>query len=448
MEREQQQLHYWVGNTLVHGKDFRISDFATTPSKMTKMATIAWGPTPRAPDDYSRIMSINTPRFVMFHSPRHPQVNERYFDTQLCFPAEKPQHFPYTDKELEHCKEFIGVIKRLNKSILNYLVENCDDVINWDALYKTMGYKKVSDIPLTKKQDLILDDPKLCNLAFSVGKDSDDGETVIHGTRWYCIKIKIRAESPDDKQLETYYFGKKKDGSEDERKRIQIIINAKPAPSVHINLNTKINGKIEQLAVWPVKKKDDDKADGLNTTSTSVTRCASNDLNALIQRKALLEKHLYDSQQRLGSDITKLLPNGCTGQTILVFDHLTRKLDNKEASAPTMRIFGNVFSIIHTPKAVTTKLLTLDLEAPAELYGEVDDEPSLISDSLAASAVTTTTNVTNLFDQESSVGNDDSTPTQANKFRKTDGGAGKLTTMSVAEMRKNLAAKHKKDDDE
>ena len=168
MEREQQQLSYWVSSPLAHGKDFRVGDFSTTPSGMTKMATLAWGATARAPDDYSRVMGISTPRFVMFNSPRHPQVNERYFDAQLCFPAEKPQHFPYTDKELVHCKEFIDTLKKYNKSILDYFLTNCD-VINWDALKITMGYKKVTDIPLAKKQEWIRNNPKLCNIVFSVG---------------------------------------------------------------------------------------------------------------------------------------------------------------------------------------------------------------------------------------------------------------------------------------
>lgn len=445
MANEHQHLTYWVNNELVHNKDFSVGKFSPTPSGMTNMATLAWGDSPRAPDDYGRVMSINSPRFVMFNSPRHPQVNERYFDAQLCFPAEMPKHFPYRDAELKHCEEFIRVLKKFNQAILNYYLDNCD-IFNWEALRATMGYKRLSDIPTNKKQEWIRNQPKLCHMLFSINekdeRSCDDGSTEIHGTRWYCIKIKIRAQVPEEKELRPYYFGKKKDsGQKESRKKIDIVVNATPAPSVRIHLNRKIDGTIEQLLVWPPDKKDDD-GGRVDTTHTY----SSSNLNSLIQKKVMLDKHLVAARQRLGSDIGKLLPNGCTGQTLLVFDHLTQKSENNTPCMPTIRIFGNTYSIIHTPKAVATKVLTLDLDAPDALFDDgSDDFPSLsdpiVADPVVTAAITTTTttNAASLFNQEVSVGNDDKS--SGNKFgfkKRADEGM-----MSVAEMRKKLAQNKK-----
>ena len=443
MTTEREKIGYWQANALKVGKDISVGPFEVTPKNMTENATLGWGAEARSRDDFSRTLQIKSPRWIMFSSPRPPQDTESRFDAQLCFPVERPKNFPYTDAELANCKAFVECMKKLNRSLLKYYLDNCQRVINWDALRTTMGYKKKGEeIPLDAMQGWVKDQPKLLASVFDFREDmdldevEDDmlGETLIQDTRWYKIKVKINAELPKQREFAEYVFGGRKTGDPTKkRKSITVVTNSTLASNVFVDLTIKVNGKKEYIDLWPRRKDDDEEEEAVQQPTDS------RKLKDLINHQMQLQEQRRAIHERVGRDVNKIMPRCCTGQSTLTFSHLMRKFDDKGACIPTVRIFANRHTIIHPQQRQLKRVMEMDEEAPDELF---DEGPAQQDDDFFSTLTTTTTTTTTadaLFNNDGGATKDaDDDAQKFKKFKKEVKEEGKK---SVSEMKADLMQK-------
>lgn len=424
-----QTMAAWQKNELKQGRDFSVGPFETTPTNMTENATLGWGPTVRRSDDFSTCMRIKSPRWVMFSTPRAPQENESRFDVQLCFPVERPKNFPYTDAEIESCRSFVKVMQRFNAQLFEWYLQNCRRIVNWETMRVAMGYggggkkgkgkdtkDKPEEIPEEKMREWIENNASLRASVFDVPKNDDNndddeiGMVTIQDTKWYKIKVKMNAEMPpkSERKTEVFVFGGKvkKEGA----KFISIVTNATLAKTVYVDMTVMLNGKKETVDVWPQKGDNDDDP-----------HVGEGKLRDVMLRQQALQKFRRQLHERVGTDPAKIFPRGCTGQSVLNFSHLMRKLSNSEACPPIMRIFANQHVVIHPPERTSKKAMELDDEIPDDVFENVSTQDD---EFFAVPSPLTTTTADDLFGDRPDFAGSSGNATKKNKKDGNDGDDG------------------------